>query len=95
MLAGRRAFHRDTVAGTPRPVESDPPSSSGDGSGASLRLMRLVRRCLEKAPAQRFQSARDLALVLADESGDEQVDATTSGSPRFQWRFIATTALPP
>ena len=94
MLAGRRAFHRDTVAGTLAAiVESDPPSSSGDGSAASQRLMRLVRRCLDKAPAQRFQSARDLAIVLADESGDEQVDAAISGSRRSQWRSIATTAL--
>jgi Tol biopolymer transport system component len=94
MLAGRRAFHRDTVAGTLAAiVETDPPSSSGDGSAASQRLMRLVRRCLEKAPAQRFQSARDLAHVLADESGDEPLDAAASGSRRFQWRPIAITAL--
>jgi hypothetical protein len=94
MLAGRRAFHRDTVAGTLAAiVETDPPSSSGDGSAASQRLMRLVRRCLEKAPAQRFQSARDLAHVLADESGDEPLDAAASGSRRLKWRPIAMTAL--
>ena len=32
--------------------------------------MHLVRRCLDKSPEHRFQSARDLALVLSNELAD-------------------------
>ena len=89
MITGRRAFQRDTAAGTLAAiVESDPPSSTGDGSSQSRRLMRLARRCLEKSPAQRFQSARDLALVLQDES---QTEPDTEETPiqRPPYRLMA------
>ena len=94
MLAGRRAFQRETVAGTLAAiVETDPPSLSCDGSAASVRFMRLARRCLEKQPAQRFQSARDLAIVLADDASDEH-PAMAAAAPRsFPWRTIVATAL--
>jgi Tol biopolymer transport system component len=94
MLAGRRAFQRETVAGTLAAiVETDPPSWSGDGSAASVRLMRLARRCLEKQPAQRFQSARDLAIVLADDASDEHPVMPAASSRSFPWRAIVVTAL--
>jgi len=62
MLAGRRAFTGETavevMAGI---VRSDPPALPIDVPPA---LERTVRRCLEKQPAQRFQSASDLAFAL-------------------------------
>jgi serine/threonine-protein kinase len=85
MLSGHRAFHRDTIAGTLAAiVESDPPSWTGDGSTQSQRLMRIARRCLEKSPNDRLQSARDLALTLADESSDAipTLPGPTAGAPR-------------
>ena len=85
MLSGHRAFHRDTIAGTLAAiVESDPPSWTGDGSTQSQRLMRIARRCLEKSPDDRLQSARDLALTLADESSDATVTPAgpTNRAPR-------------
>jgi serine/threonine protein kinase len=89
MITGRRAFQRDTAVGTLAAiVESDPPSSTGDGSPQSRRLMRLARRCLEKSPAHRFQSARDLALVLQDESEIEPVNEEAAVQ-RPQYRLTA------
>ena len=51
MLTRRRAFQRDTAPETLAAIlHDDPPSWTGDGTALSLRMMRLVQRCLEKAP---------------------------------------------
>ena len=95
MLTRRRAFHRDSVPGTLTAIlEADPPSWDGDGSTPSLRALRLIHRCLEKAPGARFQSARDLALVLADEGTDTAQTAVGRRGPRRRWRstVLAATA---
>ena len=62
MLAGRRAFHAATPIDTALSVLKDEPSAAA--SGIPPALERLVARCLDKNPAQRFQSARDLAFAL-------------------------------
>ena len=68
MVTHRRAFARATAAQTLTAVlEDDPTASIAAGAGPSARVMNLVRRCLDKSPERRFQSARDLALVLANE----------------------------
>ena len=84
MLSGVRAFHRDTSAETMTAVlKDDPPELSGPVRSVSPTLERIVRRCLEKSPEQRFQSARDLSFALSALSGTE-----TSGAAR------ATAAAP-
>lgn len=65
MLTGRRAFKRDTTADTMAAIlNEDPPELLESGRQIPLGLDRIVRHCLEKAPEQRFQSARDLAFDL-------------------------------
>ncbi len=65
MLTGVRAFKRDTAAETMTAIlNEDPPELSLSGSPIAPALERTVRHCLEKAPEQRFQSARDLAFDL-------------------------------
>jgi eukaryotic-like serine/threonine-protein kinase len=65
MLTGVRAFRRDTAAETMTAIlHEDPPELSLSGSAIAPALDRTVRHCLEKAPDQRFQSARDLAFDL-------------------------------
>jgi len=72
MLAGQRAFRRDTSAETMTAVlKEDPPEISDAARGISPALDRTVRRCLEKNPEQRFQSARDLSFALSALSGSE------------------------
>ena len=76
MLSGARAFGRNTAAETMTAVlKDDPPDlttqSSGPGRMVSPALERIVRRCLEKSPEQRFQSARDLSFALSALSGSE------------------------
>src|ERR1700730_14396300 len=78
ILSGVRAFRRDTAAETMTAVlKDDPPELSDPGRMVSSTLERIVRRCLEKSPDQRFQSARDVSFALSALSGTE-----TSGFAR-------------
>jgi hypothetical protein len=70
MVSGRRAFRRDTAAETMTAIlKEDPPDLSEMERPISPGLERIVRRCLEKQPEQRFQSAKDLAFALEALSG--------------------------
>jgi serine/threonine-protein kinase len=67
MLCGRRAFAGASSAETMSAILRDEPMPLRPDSTASP-LERVVRRCLEKAPERRFQSARDLAFALRESS---------------------------
>ncbi len=65
MLTGQRAFHGETTAHTLMAViEKDPPDVSTLDPTIPVAMAQLVRHCLEKEPAERFQSARDVAFNL-------------------------------
>ena len=62
MVAGLRAFQRDSSVETMNAIlKEDPPPISGNIPPA---IERVIRRCLEKGPEERFQSARDLSFAL-------------------------------
>jgi len=64
-LAGRAPFRRDSAAETMAAiVRDDPPPLNGQGRRVPPVVESVVRRCLEKRPEERFQSAHDLALAL-------------------------------
>jgi serine/threonine protein kinase len=65
MASGRRAFARDTAAETMTAILREQPGDFEviDGDVAP-ELRRIITRCLEKNPEERFQSARDLAFDL-------------------------------
>ena len=95
MLSGKRAFHRDTPAETmTAALKEDPPEISDSAHPVSPSLDRIVRRCLEKNPEQRFQSAKDLSFALSALSGsDSTVAAPMVAIPRkvsvTRWSAIA------
>jgi Tol biopolymer transport system component len=65
MLAGKRAFQKTTSADTMSAIlNEDPASVSHVTANIPPALQRVVHRCLEKNPEQRFQSASDLAFAL-------------------------------
>src|SRR5262249_54548821 len=64
MLAGRRPFGGDTPADTSSAILREDPPALAPGGTVPPQLERIVRRCLEKAPPNRFQSADDLAFAL-------------------------------
>ena len=71
LLSGRRAFQRGTAAETMTAILRDDPPELTDVAGAGLPagLARIVQHCLEKNPAERFQSASDVAFALEALSG--------------------------
>jgi eukaryotic-like serine/threonine-protein kinase len=95
MLSGVRAFRRDTAAETMTAVlKDDPPELSDPGRSVSPTLERIVRRCLEKSPEQRFQSARDLSFALSALSGTEtssmvRAAAAPRRAPLLPWLAAA------
>ena len=59
MLTGRRAFRGATAADTLSAIlREDPTEAAGTGLNLPTGLLRVVHRCLEKTPEDRFQSAR-------------------------------------
>jgi serine/threonine protein kinase len=66
MIAGKRAFQAGTSAVETMNaiLHEDPPAIEADLSGVPPALETVVRRCLEKRPTDRFQSAADLAFAL-------------------------------
>ena len=65
MIAGRRAFRGETAMDTMSAIlKEDPPALTGTDRHITPGLQRIVSRCLEKNPAARFQSTRDLAFAL-------------------------------
>ncbi|MGH9477593.1 MAG: protein kinase domain-containing protein [Terriglobales bacterium] len=108
MFSGRPAFRGDSLADTmgailrDEPPELSTPSSATAAGLASvsaipLTLDRIVRHCLEKEPAQRVQSAGDLAYTLNEFShAGSTVTAGLSapvGVRRRHWHWSATAAV--
>ena len=92
MLAGKRAFQRPTSADTMSAIlNDDPPGISQVAQSTPPGLQRVVHRCLEKNPEQRFQSASDLAFALEalSDSGISSGVATGAPEPRWSRRVLA------
>ena len=71
MASGQRAFHKATVPETLAAIIRDEPAELPESP-----LRNVIQHCLEKEPAQRFQSMKDLAFALRSAGAA----ATTSGS---------------
>jgi len=80
MLAGQRAFHGDSTVETLNAILKDEaPDLADNHAGISPALSRLVHRCLEKNPAERFHSASDLAFALESLAGISSSTAKVVG----------------
>ena len=102
MLTGTRAFQRSTSADTMAAILNEyPPSISHLAQSTPQGLQRVVHRCLEKNPAQRFQSASDLAFALealSESSGSSSLPVVAADRLRSRKnilgrRLIAVLAL--
>jgi eukaryotic-like serine/threonine-protein kinase len=97
MLSGKRAFRRETTAETMTAVlKEDPPELTDPGHVVAPAIDRIVRRCLEKNPEQRFQSAKDLSFALSALSGSDTSAARIAAIPRripaYLWISILAAA---
>ena len=96
VLTGKRAFQKVTSVETMGAIlNEDPPDVSLLAPTTPLALQRIVHRCLEKNPEQRFQSASDLAFALEALSDLGDSSPTVLAQPRRlsrNWIYLATAA---
>lgn len=99
MIAGERAFRRDTAAETMTAIlREDPPDLSSSRAHLSPAIDRIVRHCLEKNPIERFQTARDVAFALDSLSGSGSGSGAAiaaepvARSHRERWTWAAVVA---
>src|SRR6266571_2011421 len=97
MLSGSRAFQGATSADTMSAIlKEEPAELSSAVRSLPPALARIVHRCLEKDPAERFQSARDLAfnleLLSREETGSGAAVALPTRKGR-RWGIAALGAL--
>jgi serine/threonine protein kinase len=89
MLTGRLAFAKGTSAETMTAIlNEDPPALSQSGLNIPTGMQKVIQRCMEKQPAQRFQSASDLAFAveaLTDSGSGPAVALTQRSRPRWLW----------
>ncbi|MGA9989399.1 MAG: protein kinase [Terriglobales bacterium] len=70
LLSGKRAFQGQSSVETMNAILKEEPAELAEGGlNVSPGLERIIRRCLEKAPERRFQSASDLAFAIEALSG--------------------------
>jgi serine/threonine-protein kinase len=82
MLTGKRPFARPAPADTVAAIlRDDLPEMSELGMEVPQEVERLVRRCLEKSPEVRFQTARDLAFALGA-AATQPAPARKASAPR-------------
>ena len=97
LLSGLRAFSRDTAPETMSAILNEEPPDLGAGSAAiPPALARIVHRCLEKDPSERFQTASDLAFALDSLSNTSGVSTSTRALTRRvhkPWLGWAVAAL--
>jgi Tol biopolymer transport system component len=79
MLSGKRAFQGDSPADTMSAILKEEPAELSEAArNVPPALEKIVRHCLEKNPAERFQSASDVAFSL--EALTEISTASKSGA---------------
>ena len=99
MLSGKRAFHGDSAADTMSAIlKEEPADLTETNRHVSPALERIVRHCLEKNPAERFQSARDVAFnleALTDISTSSRggIRALPEEKPARRWLLPLLAAL--
>jgi hypothetical protein len=87
MLTGRRPFRGDSHVETMNAIlKEDPAEFSDVAANVPGSLERIIRRCLEKQPSDRFHSAHDLAISLEALSGSSTSNQSSAS--------IAAAALP-
>ena len=100
MVSGQRAFGGDTAVETMSAILKEEPSDiSTSGVELPHELAGTIRRCLEKKPQSRFQSASDLAYNLRTISSASVPPAAREASPHAgrgkgaRWIAVAAAAV--
>jgi serine/threonine protein kinase/TolB-like protein/Tfp pilus assembly protein PilF len=101
MATGERAFARaSSVESLNAILKEDPPDFGRDVPLLPSAVALIVRRCLEKQPGERFQSAQDLAFALQSAmetapslQGSGSIAASPLSRPRLVRRVAVAAAV--
>ncbi|MCX6622925.1 MAG: serine/threonine-protein kinase, partial [Acidobacteria bacterium] len=94
LLTGRRAFRGASAVEVMNSIlKQEPPELPPAEGGVPPEVERIVRRCMEKNPEQRFQSAADLAFDLESLSRTSTPAARPQPSNRAIGWLSAAVAL--
>jgi hypothetical protein len=86
LIEGRHPFEETTVAGTiTRILENEPPGLTGPGA-ALPALNRVIQRCLQKNPAERYPTTAALVDDLRALRRESPLSMRTSGATRGRTR---------
>jgi eukaryotic-like serine/threonine-protein kinase len=88
MASGKRAFSGGSSVEVINAILREDPPELPAASPAALD--RIVRRCIEKEPSRRFQSAADLGFALEAITGPATMQAS---SRKSRWPFWAGAAM--
>jgi len=97
MVSGKRAFQKGSAVETMSAIlKEDVPEVSDSSVAISPGIDRIIRRCLEKTPERRFQSASDLAFAIealsAPSGASTAVHAIAKPKPR-RWAAVALVGI--
>lgn len=97
MLSGKALYRGETVTETIAHVITQPPAWDALPPSTPASVRRLLRRCLEKDPRNRLQSAGDVRIeideILSTPTGDDATDAREALPPAPAWRRVLPWAL--
>jgi hypothetical protein len=91
MLTGKRAFDGASPASVIAAILERPTPSAADVGPATLD--RLLKRCLEKDPENRWQSARDVKAALEFVRTDNRADTPALATSNARVPWIVAAAL--
>jgi len=90
MLTGRRPFEGDSAARVMAGILEREPTPMGNAAPPGLE--RIVRRCLAKDPADRWQSVRDLKIAIEWSTPSEARQTRTPANRSVRWIAAAGIA---
>src|SRR5260370_2540852 len=96
MVTGRRAFSGHSRMSTITAILRDEPKPLIRGGEAAPRdLEKIVRRCLRKDPARRFQHMDDVRVALEElkEESDSGILAGSAAAPAPNRRYLMAAAM--
>ena len=95
MLSGRRAFNGESAIEVMNAIlKEDPPELGEWDVKITPGLEKIVRRCLEKKPEQRFHSAHDLGYALEALSSSSGARPESQPESRPESQFDTQAAAP-
>jgi eukaryotic-like serine/threonine-protein kinase len=91
MVTGQRAFTGKSASDILAAIlKEEPPALADSGKPSAPEFDRVIERCLEKNPAQRFHSAHDLAFALRSLS---TMAGERTAPPRLKRRMVAVSMM--